>query len=199
MHFKEAGRPGVRVLLGALLVVVVVVVVAAHLAAPRGVAGRISFLTATCGAALFACAALVVRGSDPVRVWLAVGIVASALGDVVWEMYVVARGEGPDVSFADVGWLAAYVGVGAALAILVRRNRARWHESRDVLIDVAIASVISMTLVWVLWVTPTMSDRTHPLAVRLVWSAYPVLDAVLVGVLARVLLQRFERSRALIL
>lgn len=199
VQVEGTGRPSVRVLLPAFFVGFSAAVIAVHLAEPDGGVGTVSFLTATCGAALVACFALLFRGTDPVRVLLTLGIVASASGDVAWELYVVARGEGPDVSLADVGWLAAYVFVGAALVVLIRRNGVRWRESPDVMFDVATAVVISTIVVWVFWVSPTMSDSTQPLGVRLVWSAYPVLDAVLLGLATRALLERSERSRALLL
>jgi diguanylate cyclase (GGDEF)-like protein/PAS domain S-box-containing protein len=183
----------------ALFVVFAFLIVAVHLASPIGADGRVSFLIATCGAALLACLAVLVRGADPLRVWLAIGIAASAVGDVAWEAYVLARGEGPDISFADVGWLASYLCVGAALVVLVRRSRVRWRDSPEVMMDAATVVVISATAVWVFWVSPTMFDASEPLGVRLVWSAYPVLDAVLLGVLARVLLTRSGHDRSLVL
>ncbi|MFN7148290.1 MAG: putative bifunctional diguanylate cyclase/phosphodiesterase, partial [Microthrixaceae bacterium] len=180
-------------------VVFAVLIVVAHLANPIDADGRVSFLIATCGAALLACLAVAVRGPDPVRVWLAVGITASAVGDVAWEAHVVVRGEGPDISFADVGWLASYVCVGVALVVLIRRSRVRWRDSPEVMLDAATVVVISATAMWVFWVSPTMFDASEPLGVRLAWSAYPVLDAVLLGVLARLLLSRSGHGLAMVL
>ncbi len=198
VHVGGTGRSSDRVTSSAL-VVFAGVVAGAHVATPIGTDGRITFLTATCGAAVLACLALVFRGPDRVRVWLVLGIVASALGDSAWEAYVVVRGDGPDVSFADVGWLTSYLCVGVALVLLIRRSGVRWRDSPEVMLDAATAVVISATVVWVFWVSPTMFSGSEPLGVRLVWSAYPVLDAVLLGVLARVLLTRSERDRSLLL
>lgn len=180
-----------------LFVLFAATVIVVHLVSPVGPDGRVSFLAATCGAAVVACAAVLIRGRDQVRVWLAAAIAASALGDVAWEAYVVLRGEGPDVSFADAGWLASYVCVGVALGLLIRRSRVRWRDSPDIMFDAATAAVISATAAWVFWVSPTMFNGADAFGVRLVWSAYPVLDAVLLGALARVVLTRPHPSRAL--
>ena len=196
---KPAGNPLVRFSGPGLIVAFAVVVVSSHLARPEGGAGAVSYLIATVGAALLGCLALVVRGTDPVRIWLALGLTASALGDIAWQVIVTTGQEAPDVSVADIGRLASYLLVGAGLVVAIRRNGVRRCDAPEVMFDVATCVAISTILVGLLWVSPSLLDNAQPMAVRLVWSAYPVLDAVLLGLVVRALLDDAKLSRALIM
>lgn len=183
--------------LAAVLLLSVAVVVVLHLLDPEGVLGSVTFLAVTCGAAAVAWAVVIRRRCrDIVTVLIAAGLLASALGDVTWEIYLRQRGEGPDVSIADVGWMISYVCLGAALLSLVRRSDYRLRRDPDALIDMCITAVLVTLAVWLLWVAPTMSDGSTALFVRIVWSVYPILDAALLALLVRTLLHRTVRGPA---
>lgn len=185
---------------GVVLALSVVVVVVLHVLDPDGRLGSVTYLTATCGAAAVAWGVVIRRRSrDIVPILIAGGLLASALGDVTWEIYLRQRGEGPDVSIADVGWMISYVCLGAALLSLIRRSDYRMRRDPDALIDMCIAAVLVTLAVWLVWVEPTMSDVSTAPFVRLVWSVYPVLDAALLALLARTLLHRTVRGSAVAL
>ena len=67
--------------------VVVVALCAIYLKWPDGALGRVTYLTVTIGASAVAWIS-VRRFGGSSRVWLAVGISASALGDGIYEVYV---------------------------------------------------------------------------------------------------------------
>jgi diguanylate cyclase (GGDEF)-like protein/PAS domain S-box-containing protein len=173
----------------------ITVLVAIRLATPHTWLGTTVYLTALCGAAVVAVVA-VFRFGPPrlARGLLAAGIVCTALGDVIWQIYVTVTGASPDVSLADIPWLAAYVLVGAALWTGPTGRRPRISDDPDAVIDMSVVAVISSLVVWHLWVEPMVSDSSTPVYVRLVWAAYPVLDAALLALLVRTLLDR-SRTR----
>jgi diguanylate cyclase (GGDEF)-like protein/PAS domain S-box-containing protein len=174
----------------------IAVLVVVRLAAADSWLGTAAYLTALCGAAVMAVVA-VSRFGPPrlARELLAAGIVCTALGDVLWQLYVTVRGEPPDISLADIPWLAAYVLVAAALLTMNSGRRPKFGDDPDAMIDMSVVAVITSLVVWNLWVEPTISDSSTPVFVRAVWAAYPVLDAALLALLIRM---QLDRSRGLV-
>ena len=92
------------------------------------------------------------HGRPPGRSWsrccISAGITASALGDVIWLVYSWAGLE-PDVSLADIPYYAGYLGLGAAMLVIVLKHRT---DVRRVDIDAAIdaLTVVSVSVL-VLW------------------------------------------------
>ena len=97
-------------------------------------------------------------------------------------------GAGPFNPFPDVPWLAAYLLVGAALVMSIPGWRLRLRSDADALLDVAVAGVLAVLVVAELWAGPMILDSSIPLLDRTVWATYPVLDALLVCLLVRMLL-----------
>ncbi len=154
---------------------VVVALCVLYLKWPDGALGHVTYLTVTIGASAVAWIS-VRRFGGSSRVWLAVGISASALGDGIYEVYVF-RGVEPDVSFADVAWIASYVGVGVGMLQVLRGAHRRTRRDLDGLIDMAVIALIAVLILWQFWIEPSMSDTSVPLFVRSVWASYPILDA----------------------
>ena len=103
--------------------VIVAVLCVIHVIQPDGWVGQVTYLTVTIGASVVAWLS-VHRGGASSRVWLAIGISASALGDVLYEAYVAVRDTVPDVSIADAPWIASYLAVGVGMLQLLRRGTA---------------------------------------------------------------------------
>ncbi len=185
---------------GALVATAVAALVVLHATDVSSGVGQTTYLVATVGSAVVAAASLRRRGSlFRVRVLLTLGLAASALGDVAWQAYVSLAGAGPDVSLADVGWLASYGFIGWALVTVVRRSDYRLRRDPEALIDMSMAAVLVALGTWMLWVAPTLADATTPLGVRAVWAVYPVLDAALLALLVRMLVRRTVRGPAVAL
>lgn len=166
-----------------------------HLVDPDGGLGTVTYLVATCGAPVIAAVAWLKGRTDPrVAALLTFGLASSAVGEVLWEVHLARTGAAPDVSGADLGWVASYVFIGLALVMLVRRSSYRLRRDPDALIDMSIAAVLVALGVWLLWVQPTLADSATSWPVRVVWALYPVLDAALLALLVRMLVHRAVRG-----
>ena len=167
---------------------IVVGLCAIHFMWPDGGFGQVTYLTVTVGASAVAWVS-VARFGGLSRVLLAVGISASALGDVLYEGYVIVRDTEPDVSIADAGWIAAYLAVAVGMLQLLRRGHRRTRRQLDGLIDMAVIALIAVLILWHFWIAPSVSDTSVPLFVRSVWASYPILDAILLAVVLRTLVE----------
>jgi diguanylate cyclase (GGDEF)-like protein/PAS domain S-box-containing protein len=152
-----------------------------HMVAPTGPAGSGTYLAATVGGALVA----LVPGPRPRRTtpwsWVTWGITLSAVAEVVyWSYSALFHLPSPDVSWADPAWLASYVGVGIGAAkVFELRSSRRGYRDVDALIDMAGAAVVGLLVMWTVVIESTFADTSTPLQVRVLWSAYPVLDVAL--------------------
>jgi diguanylate cyclase (GGDEF)-like protein len=140
----------------------------------------------------FSAAAAVVAGRwihRPVqRGWrtLAAGIALYSLGDLVYTILVSTTGTEPFPSLADgpyvAGQLLVVIGI-ARLAAPIERGL-----YRPALIDAGLVAVAGTFVAWPLVLDPMMASPVEPLGGAVALS-YPLLDLILVGVLARHLLQ----------
>lgn len=160
-----------------------------HLMHSDGWIGEGSYLAVTVGASAVAWISAARRGGATRR-WLAAGISASALGDVLYQVYVAVSDVEPDVSVADAAWIASYVGVGVAMLLLLHNGHQRVRSAVDGLIDMAVIVLVSCLLLWEFWLDETLTDAAVPLFVRCVWAAYPILDATLLALVVRTLVER---------
>ena len=125
---------------------------------------------------------------------IAGGLTASALGDLIWLGYSWS-GREPDVSFADVPYLASYLGLGAAVVIVttLRRGRTTYLDP-DAVIDALTIMVVSLLLFWTFSIQDIVADQSVSAATRIVWAAYPILDAVLLALVLRTLSVKSARD-----
>jgi len=134
------------------------------------------------------------RGERLVPGLISLGLAASALGDLVWQTYRWA-GQDPTISLADVPYYASYLGLGAAMLVIVMAHR---HETRRMDIDAAIDAftivVVSVMLFWSVAVRGIINDSSQPLDARVVLAGYPVMDAILFALVLRVLTVRRHRE-----
>ena len=122
------------------------------------------------------------------------GLTAAALGDFIWLAYTWAGLE-PDVSLADIFYYAGYVGLGAAMLVIVLQNR---QDGRRVDIDAAIDAltvvVVSVLVLWSVAVHGIVTDTSMSATTRAVLAGYPITDAVLLALVLRVLSVRRHRE-----
>ncbi|MGY1742528.1 MULTISPECIES: putative bifunctional diguanylate cyclase/phosphodiesterase [unclassified Blastococcus] len=120
---------------------------------------------------------------------IALGVTLYFLGDVSW--WVQARLElGADVAPSDGFYLAGYAALGAGLWRLAGTRERTRDEIVAGWIDALVVFVAALALVWQLSLASIVSDAALPVGTRLVWSLYPALDAALVGLVIRLLVQR---------
>jgi len=127
---------------------------------------------------------------------IAAGITLTALGDLLWEVLDLT-GHETDVSIADPPWFASYLVLCVALCVVLARSRSRVVGGRldlDPLIDAATVVVVSVLVIWSLSVDSIAADDSVTPFVRTVWASYPIVDAVLLALVVRVLMSRGARS-----
>ncbi len=120
---------------------------------------------------------------------IALGVTLYFFGDVSW--WVQAQLEvGADVAPSDAFYLLGYVALGAGLWRLAGSRDRSHDEIVAGWIDALVVFVAGLALVWQLSLASIVSDAALPVGTRLVWSLYPALDAALVGLVIRLLVQR---------
>ncbi|HUX69239.1 MAG TPA: bifunctional diguanylate cyclase/phosphodiesterase [Cellulomonadaceae bacterium] len=113
---------------------------------------------------------------------LAAGLGSSATGQLI--LAVSAHRADAYPSVADAFFLAAYPLLFAALFLVVTGGR--WRLRVDAVLDASIVGTTACMILWVLVVSPTWTAAQGTLAARLVGTAYPVGDLVLLLQLLRV-------------
>jgi two-component system, cell cycle response regulator len=95
---------------------------------------------------------------------------------------------------ADLFYLAFYLPVAVALVLFVRRRTPGWDVAGTV--DAGILVVGVGLLSWVFLISPSAYAAEVPMLTRVVSAAYPMLDLLLLAVVARLLLGAGGRTTA---
>jgi diguanylate cyclase (GGDEF)-like protein len=113
------------------------------------------------------------------RAWACIGLGVTlwVAGDLVWDGYSLAGVDRPDVSFADLFYLAGYPLLVCGLYEMARVRSGR--HAREGLLDGAIFGAAALVVVWQLLVVPTAAGTEF--FTGLVWSAYPLGDVLLIA------------------
>jgi len=179
-------------------VAVGLVLIIVHLVRPERWIGEATYLTVVLGATVAAWMGVRRAGTHRrFAFFLALGLTSSAVGDVVFGI-MLTRGSVPDVSPADVLWLASYVGIAAALFVLLRGHDSEQRFDFEGLIDAAVVLVTGMLVVWHVAINTMLNDADLPPIVRVVWSLYPVLDVVVLMLVIRVSIRRRTATSTLV-
>ena len=171
----------------------------AHVVYPDGAFGHGTYLLATAGAAVVAWIGV---SRQPPRwrfAWgcVAAGVTFSAVGDSVYYVMGLFNGALADVSIADGFWLAVYVALAVGVSSLVVGGHGLRRIDVDGLLDVGSFAVMAMVVVMQFAVVrDVVADASYSISTRVVWTAYPVLDAALIGVLAQAMISRRLRGRS---
>ncbi len=160
-------------------------VMVAVLVVPSGLSQvGVSFLYSTVTMTAGTVAVLGSRSGTTSRKVLGVAVLLLGVGDVVWAS-LLSRGPVGDASAADVFYLAGYVAVAAALAIEVAWDGIRCDL--DAVIDAATTVVAVGLVLW--FVTASQASySSYSILGSTVTIAYPVLDAVFIGLALRTVL-----------
>jgi diguanylate cyclase (GGDEF)-like protein len=127
------------------------------------------------------------------RAWilLAAALTCWVLGDFIWDGYTFANITRPDVSLADVCYVAGYPLLALGLFELGRARAGRhMHEG---LLDGCIFAAAATMAIWQLLVVP-IAHSTDNLFTSLVWASYPLGDALLIAGIVWVALTPGRRS-----
>ena len=108
---------------------------------------------------------------------MGLGVALFGLGDVAWDL-ILAAGQSPDASWADVVYLSGYVVLTVGIALLLRAHGG--PDRRDGLIDGILLAVPAAVLVTEFLVVPGV-DTSADYFARIVTAAYPLADTLLVA------------------
>jgi diguanylate cyclase (GGDEF)-like protein/PAS domain S-box-containing protein len=100
----------------------------------------------------------------------------------------------PFPSMADAFHLAFYPFLVAGMLLLIRERDE--HRDRGGLIDALIVTLALATLLWVYLIAPFVDDEALSLLTRLTSIAYPAMDILVLGVVARVAAGSHRREPA---
>ena len=191
------GAPGAlrRVLWPAAVVLVLVAAVAVHVVRPSTLWVAVAFIGTLSAAAL--CAWIASFRTPPPRrlpaMLVAAGLTTNALGEVAWYTVVIGS-ESTDVSLADVGWVVSYFFLGAALWISLVQSREGERFGLESVIDALTIVAVSVLTLWNFSVAQIAGDPSLTPLIKLVWSTYPIMDAILIGLVIRIATDRRARA-----
>ncbi|QZY28484.1 hybrid sensor histidine kinase/response regulator [Nocardioides coralli] len=183
-----------RALWPALVGLAWLVAVVVHVVRPSDTVVGVTFVAVLGGAAAAAWVGSA-RASRERRLpaaLIAAGLTSNALGEVVWYTFV-RNQPATDASLADVGWLVSYLCFAAALSIVLVRARTGEKIDTDSVIDALTIVAISVMLLWNLSVASIAGDPSLTPLVKVIWSTYPIADAVLLALAIRILTDRRAR------
>jgi len=124
---------------------------------------------------------------------VAAGLTATVVGDTIWYLWIFDDVY-TDVSFADAGWLASYVFYGAALWLILARSQRRGRVDVNTVIDSLTIVTVSVLVLWDFSVDTIAGNSQLTPSAQLVWSSYPVCDAILIALVIRIVTNRRARQ-----
>ncbi|HEY6284027.1 MAG TPA: HAMP domain-containing sensor histidine kinase [Ktedonobacteraceae bacterium] len=113
-----------------------------------------------------------------VPIFIAIGIFCQFIGQVIYTYYDI-RGWPPFPSWADAGYLSTFPFMLVAILLLPRRRLTGTTRSR-VLLDGLIIMTAVITFSWYFILGPTMLQGAETNLAKVVGSAYPVFDLILI-------------------
>ena len=102
---------------------------------------------------------------------LAAALTLNAVGDLLWQLEDWLTGSTPDVSVADVAYLAGYVALGAALIGHAGGGATTSRDRLHALLDSAAVLIAALLVVWQASIGTTLADDSLPLFEKVVLAA----------------------------
>lgn len=129
--------------------------------------------------------------------WLLVlGTALQALGDLTWAIYELVLGViSPFPSVGDIFYLTGYLVLFIGILLLLRTQTELMNNA--IRIDITIISLAVGVVVWIFLIDPKINHTTEPLLNRLLASAYPVVDLLILASAVRLLLGVNRRTTPL--
>ncbi|SEO75679.1 PAS domain S-box-containing protein/diguanylate cyclase (GGDEF) domain-containing protein [Trujillonella endophytica] len=120
---------------------------------------------------------------------LALGLTLFLLADLSW--WAQAQLDlGAEVAPSDALYLSSYAALASGLWRLAGSRERRTEDLLAGFIDAVVVFLAALTVVWHLSLASLASDAHLPTGTRIVWSLYPALDALLIGLALRLFVRR---------
>src|SRR4051812_2795078 len=179
-RLRAVVRPGA--LLGAFLASVCVGVAVPDAAARTGWA----YLLVSVGAALVCWVGDRARPQHRRgrRPWIPIALTCNAVAALAWHSGLWLPGAADEVSLADVAWAACYLALGTSALTGRFGGRARPGARLYAVLDGCAALTVCLLVVSQTSIVDVLRDRGASTLTATIWIGYPVLDAVLIGLLA---------------
>ncbi len=192
---RSWSRPG----LGRLAVGIGIIagICAAHVLRPDGPVGESMYLLMTIAAAVVASIGARRQVTPQRFAWgcVALGVTLSAIGDAIYFGRGWIEGSYSDLSAADAFWIASYLATAVGLSSLLVGGRVSRRLDVDGLIDIGSFAILAVIVVTQLdAVREIVADASYSLLERATWTAYPVLDAALLGVAVQAIISKRLRN-----
>ena len=170
--------------------------VVVFLAFGHGVAGAILYESIAASSVLAILVGVRLRRPRQWVPWLlvAAGLAAFVAGEVTWDVYELGLGQDPFPSAADAFYLCGYPLLAAGIYLLVRRRRGGRADAHASLVDAGIVTAAAGVVSWIFLVDPPTSDPGLTLLERALSAAYPLMDLLLLALLAGLLFAPRLRS-----
>jgi diguanylate cyclase len=134
------------------------------------------------------------RPNDPGWRLIMLGIALWVAGDSYWNAYPFATGhEAPFPSLADALYLVCYLPLIAGVLVLMRGGRPKIAD----LVEGAIVGAGATLIIWFAVVEPVAHSHAVPFGPRMIATAYPVADNLLLLALIQLVIARGFRQPAL--
>jgi diguanylate cyclase (GGDEF)-like protein len=133
--------------------------------------------------AVLLCLARAISGRDRL-VWGAAGLalLAFLLGEIYWDTTLAGMAEPPFPSWADAGYLAFYPLIVVAVVVLLRSHGQR--PGRSVWLDGGVAALALAGVASTVVLDPVVTATHGDLAAAVTSLSYPILDVLLLGLVA---------------
>ncbi len=136
------------------------------------------------------------RPSNP-RPWivLAVGQTAFLIADVLWYAFALTNPETVEsASLADAFYLVGYPLLALGLVLLIRARQPRYRVTAA--IDAILIGLAGILVLWIVAIDGVIHDESIPFVERLVTTAYPIGDAIVLAAAAYLLLTGSQGRRS---
>jgi signal transduction histidine kinase len=128
--------------------------------------------------------------------FIAAGLTSFVAGEVTWDIYDLGFGQDPFPSPADAFYLAGYPLVATGIYLLVRGRGRSSAGARGSAVDAGIVTIAASVVSWIFLIDPYAGDASLGLLERSLSVSYPLMDLLLLALLASLVFAQTRKPAA---